>query len=85
MHECFPKQSRMGTASVKKCKETDEEGKKRVVSMERSKAGTKKKSRRPIIQSKYNNNKHTMVIFYKNMTKYNSIQITKNKLLEENC
>ena len=36
MHECFPKHSCMGTAR--------EEGKKRGVSMERSKAGTKKRS-----------------------------------------
>ena len=44
MHECFPKHSRMGTARTKLDKETDEEGKKRGVSMERSKAGTKKRS-----------------------------------------
>ena len=43
MHECFPKHSRMGTARMKKDKETDEEGKNRGVSTERSKAGTKKK------------------------------------------
>ena len=42
MHECFPKHLRMGTARMKKDKETDEEGKKRGVSMEKSKAGTKK-------------------------------------------
>ena len=36
MHECFPKHSRMGTARMKKDKETDEEGKKRGVNMERS-------------------------------------------------
>ena len=49
MHECFPKHSRMGTARMKKDKVTDEEGKKRGVSMERSTAGTKKKkTRRPI-------------------------------------
>ena len=36
MNECFLKHLRMGTAT------TDEEGKKRGVSMERSKAGTKK-------------------------------------------
>ena len=43
MHECFPKHSSMETARMKYDKETDEEGKKRGVSMERSKAGTKKK------------------------------------------
>ena len=49
MHECFPKHLRMGTANMKYDKETDEGGKKRGVSMEKSKAGTnKKKSRRPI-------------------------------------
>ena len=41
VYECFPKHSRMGTAIMKKDNETDEEGKKRVVSMERSKVGTK--------------------------------------------
>ena len=75
MHECFPKHSRMGTARTKQDKHTDEEGKKRGVSMERSKAGTKKRSRRPITsQSKYNDNKHNMVMFYKiwkSIMKYN--------------
>ena len=42
MHECFPKHSRMGTAKMKWDFETDEEGKKRGASMERSKEGTKK-------------------------------------------
>ena len=41
MQECFPKHSRMGTARMKYDKET-EEGKKKDVSMERSKAGTNK-------------------------------------------
>ena len=44
MHECFHKYSRTGTARTKKDKETDEDGKKRGVSMERSKAGTNKRS-----------------------------------------
>ena len=43
MHECFPKHSRMVTARMNLDKETDEEGKKRGVNMERSKAGTKEK------------------------------------------
>ena len=43
MHECFPKHLRMGTARMKLDEETEEEGKKRGVSMERSKAGAKKK------------------------------------------
>ena len=44
MHECFPKHSRMGTARTKEDKETDEDDTKRGVSMERSKAGTNKRS-----------------------------------------
>ena len=36
MHECFPKHSRMGTARMKGDKETEEEGKQRGLSMERS-------------------------------------------------
>ena len=43
MHECFPKHTRVGTARMKKDKETDEEGKKRDASMERSKASRKEK------------------------------------------
>ena len=48
MHECFPKHSRMVTVRMKQEKETDKEGKKRGVSVERSKAGTKKKVPQPI-------------------------------------
>ena len=44
MQECFPKHSRMGTARTKYDKETDEVGKQRGVSMERSKAGMNKRS-----------------------------------------
>ena len=44
MHKCLPKHSRIGTARTKYDKETDEDGKKRGVSMERSKAGTNKRS-----------------------------------------
>ena len=43
VHACFPKHSRMGTARMNEDKETDEEGKKRCLSMERSKGGTKEK------------------------------------------
>ena len=43
MHECFPKHSRMGTERTKYDKETDEEGKKRGVSIERRKARMKQK------------------------------------------
>ena len=42
VQECFPKHSRIGTARIKQDKETDEESKKSVVSMERSKAARKK-------------------------------------------
>ena len=42
MHECFPKHSSMGTTRIK-YEVTEEEGKKREVSMERSKSGTKEK------------------------------------------
>ena len=45
MHECFPEHSRMGTARMKQDKVTDEEGKKRDVSMEIYKEGTKKSGR----------------------------------------
>ena len=41
MHECFPKHLRMGTARMKKYRERETD-KKRCVSMERRKAGTKK-------------------------------------------
>ena len=44
MHECFPKHLRMGTARTKRDKETDEDGKKRGVSMEKAKRGTNKRS-----------------------------------------
>ena len=47
MHECSHKHSRMGTARINYGKETDEEGKKGAASMERSKAGTKKKREVP--------------------------------------
>ena len=43
MHECFPKHSSMGTPGIKEDKETDEEGKKRDMSMERITAGAKGK------------------------------------------
>ena len=43
MHECFPKHLRMGTSRMKEDKETDEGGRKRGVSMEKSKAGTTEK------------------------------------------
>ena len=58
MQECFPKHSRMGTARTKKDKETDEDGKKRGVSMERSKAGTNKRS----LNGESHPNQNTIII-----------------------
>ena len=43
MHECFPKHKLIGTAIMKQDEETEEESKKRGVSTENSKAGTKEK------------------------------------------
>ena len=42
MRECFPKHSRRGTARIKCDKETDEDNKKRGLSMEKVKGGRKK-------------------------------------------
>ena len=42
MHECFPKHSRIGTERMKEDNETDEEGKKRGVSMEKVQQARKK-------------------------------------------
>ena len=48
--------------------------------MERSKAVMKKKSHQPITSpSKYNNNKHNIVIFYKKFKNDHEIQLTKKK------
>ena len=44
MHECFPKHPRMGTARWKLDNETEEEGKKRRINVERSTADTKETS-----------------------------------------
>ena len=44
IHKCFPKHSCMGTARMKYDKETDKDGTKRGMSMERRKAGTNKRS-----------------------------------------
>ena len=49
--------------------------------VKRARKKKKKKSRGPITtQSKYNNNKHKMLVFYKIRKKYNEIQLTKNKM-----
>ena len=76
MQECFPKHSRMGTVKIKYDKETDEDGKKICVSMERSKAIPRSKAirRTKLSQSKYNNNKHNVLVFYKKWKKCNEIQ-----------
>ena len=60
MNERFPKHSRIGTAKMKYDKETEEEGKRRGVSMERSKAGSKEK-RSPEGLNYYNQN--TIIIY----------------------
>ena len=67
---------------MKEEKETDEGGKKRSVSIEKSKSGKKKDVPTAYhILIKYNNNKHNTVIFYfKKWKKYNEIQLTKNKM-----
>ena len=44
MHKCFPKHSRMETARIKEDNETDEDCKKRGVSMEKSIVGTKERN-----------------------------------------
>ena len=44
MHECFPKPPRMGTAKYKLDNETEEEGKKIRINVERSTADTKERS-----------------------------------------
>ena len=57
------------------------EGKKRGMRMERSKAGTQEKEALPAHQrllknkSKYNNNKHHMVVFNNILKNYNEIQL----------
>ena len=61
-------------------KELDEEDKKRGVSMERSKAGTKKRS--PDGLSLPNQNrimKHNMVVFHKIRKNHNGIQLPQKK------
>ena len=67
MHECFHKHSGMGTVRMKEDKETDEEGKKRGVSMERSNV---KKERSPDGLSLPNQNTILINIIYYYFTKY---------------
>ena len=54
-----------------------EEGKKRGASIERSKAGTKKKE---VLTAYDINNKQNIIVFYKIWKKYNEIQLTKIKM-----
>ena len=62
-------------------KVTDEAGKKRGVSIEGSKFGTKDmKSRRPITAELKYNIEHKMVAFYKIWQKHNEIQLKKDKM-----
>ena len=57
------------------------DGKKRGVSMERSKAGTNKKSPDGHhIFTKMQYNKHNLLVFNKIWKKHNEIQLTKNKI-----
>ena len=84
--ESFPKHLHIGTARMKYDKET-EEGKKRHMGMERSKACTKKS---PNCQSLQNKNIIIIiniiwyVVFYKILKTYNEIQLTKNKMDQNN-
>ena len=72
--------SHMEIARMKLDKETDEEGKKRGVSMERSKAGTKEKEVQTAITTySKHNKKHHIVVFSKIWKMYNEIQLPKNK------
>ena len=63
----------MGTAWMKQDNETDEEGKKREVSMEWSPDTLS-------LPNQNNINKHNMVLFYMVWKKYNEIQYTKIKM-----
>ena len=60
MQECFPKHSRMGTARMKQEKVTEQEGKKREVSMERSKEAQKKKE----VLNYHNQNTIIIIIYH---------------------
>ena len=83
MHECFPKHSRMGTARMKLDKETDEDSNKTGVSIGKKwkVVMKKKKSRGPITtKSKYNNNKHNLLVFYKILKNFNESQLINNKM-----
>ena len=72
MQKCFPKHSRMGTARMKYDNETDEDGKKRGVSMEKIKAGTNERS--PDSLSLPNQNSILINITWYSFTKWKKIQ-----------
>ena len=48
MHDCFPKQSCMGTARNKQDNDTEERVKQKTVNMERSRAGAKRTANRGV-------------------------------------
>ena len=74
IHECFPKHSRMGTATLIKTKKQKNVSREAWVWKE-VQLTCKKKSRRPITTySKDNNNKNNTVAFYKIWKKYNEIK-----------
>ena len=60
--------------------ETDEEGKKRGVSIERSKEGTKERTPDGLSVPNQNTILINIILFYKIRNKYNEIQFTKNKM-----
>ena len=68
VHECFLKHSRMGTARMKLDKETDEDCKKRGVSMARSPDGL----------SQHNQNTIVIKIILNNFIRYGKSQIKFN-------
>ena len=76
MDECFCKHSRMGTAKMKYSKQTDEEGKKRIVSMERCKAGVKE--RNPDVLSLPNKNSILINIIWYYFTRYGKSTMKQN-------
>ena len=83
MHECFPKHSHMGTATMKLKKKQTEKVRRDVSEYGKKQSGheRKKKSRRPKLSlSKYTINKHNLLVFYNRWKKYNESQLTNNKM-----
>ena len=79
MHACFPEHLRM--RQTKYDNETDEDTQKRGVCMEKSTAGTNKRSPDGLTHPNRNTIiiNRNMVIFYTKWKKYNEIQLTKTK------